>query len=234
MRNYFNYYTEIEEHFQRRRGTLLLLSTLDWALISAWQEAGYPLEAVLAGIDAAFDKHEARHKRAAARRINGLAYCAQAVTQAVEAMHEAAVGAAAPGKPARETGFEPARIAQYLRAVAADLEACTTLPALQSSLQAAAARMRELAAEAEAETAGAEALEQHLLSLEDQIFAAMQAAVPAEEFAALRSQAARELAPHRSKMQAVQIRQIEQQFLRRSMFQRYAIPRLSLFYMPPA
>jgi hypothetical protein len=234
LRNYFNYYTEIEEHFQRRRGTLLMLSTLDWALISAWQEAGYPLEAVLTGIDAAFDKHATRHKRAGARRINGLAYCAQAVTQAVEAMHEAAVGAAAPSKPARETGFEPARIAQYLRAVAAELETCSTLPELVPSLQTAAARMRELAAEAEAETAGAETLEQHLLSQEDQIFAAMQAAVPAEEFAELRSQAARELAPHRSRMQAVQIRQIEQQFLRRSMFQRYAMPRLSLFYMPPA
>jgi len=28
--NYFNYFTEIEERFQQRRGSLLLLSTLDW------------------------------------------------------------------------------------------------------------------------------------------------------------------------------------------------------------
>lgn len=234
MQNYFNYYTEIEEHFQRRRGTLLLLSTLDWALISAWQEAGYPLEAILSGIDQAFEKHEKRYKAGAARRVNGLAYCAQAVTQAVEAMHEAAVGAATPGKPARETGFEPARIAGYLRTLAGELPACTALPGVQPALQTAVARLGELAAEAEGEQAGAESLEQHLLSLEDQIFAATQAAAPAEEFAALRAQAARELAPHRGKLQAVQIRQIEQQFLRRSIFQRYAIPRLSLFYMPPA
>jgi len=43
--NYFNYFTEIEERFQQRRGALLLLSTLDWALIETWREAGIPLDA---------------------------------------------------------------------------------------------------------------------------------------------------------------------------------------------
>ena len=42
MRNYFNYFTEIEERFQQRRGSLLLLSTIDWALIETWREAGVP------------------------------------------------------------------------------------------------------------------------------------------------------------------------------------------------
>ena len=63
MLNYFNYFTEIEERFQQRRGSLLLLSTLDWALIETWREAGIPLDAVLRGIDAAFDKYEERQKR---------------------------------------------------------------------------------------------------------------------------------------------------------------------------
>ncbi len=64
MQNYFNYFTEIEERFQQRRGSVLLLSTLDWALIETWQEAGIPLEAALRGIDTAFDKYESRQKRA--------------------------------------------------------------------------------------------------------------------------------------------------------------------------
>ena len=55
--NYFNYFTEIEEHFQRARGTsLFLLSPLDWALVESWKNAGVPLEAVLRGIDTAFEK----------------------------------------------------------------------------------------------------------------------------------------------------------------------------------
>ena len=68
MLNYFNYFTEIEERFQQRRGSLLLLSTLDWALIETWRDAGIPLEAALRGIDAAFDKYEARQKRGRMRR----------------------------------------------------------------------------------------------------------------------------------------------------------------------
>src|ERR1700747_3832557 len=89
LQNYFNYVTEIEEHFQRRRGSILLLSTLDWALIETWREAGIPLEAALRGIDAAFDKYEARQKRGRMRRINGLAWCVQAVMQAAEELGEA-------------------------------------------------------------------------------------------------------------------------------------------------
>src|SRR5580658_995517 len=110
VQNYFNYFTEIEEHFQRRRGSLLLLSTIDWALIETWREAGIPLAAVLQGIDAAFDKYDARKNKTRVRRVNGLAYCAQAVMGAVESMQEAAVGAT-PRPSTAEQGFEQERIA---------------------------------------------------------------------------------------------------------------------------
>ena len=91
MENYFNYFTEIEEHFQRRRGTLTMLSPLDWALMEVWKDAGIPLEAVIRGIDASFDKWERRPRHS--RKINSLAYCAQEVLAAAEDMKEAAVGA---------------------------------------------------------------------------------------------------------------------------------------------
>src|ERR1700727_3921211 len=96
LENYFNYFTEIEEQYLRRRGGGLLLTTLDWALIETWKDAGIPLDAALRGIDAAFDKYEARQKRARMRKVNGLAWCAQAVMEAVQAMQEAAVGGAPP------------------------------------------------------------------------------------------------------------------------------------------
>src|SRR6202044_2101174 len=96
MKNYFNYFTEIEERFQQRRGSLLMLSTLDWALIETWREANIPLEAVLRGIDNAFDKHNAKALRTTSRtpKVNGLAWCAQSVMEAVEQAMEASIGAA--------------------------------------------------------------------------------------------------------------------------------------------
>src|SRR5712692_11800886 len=85
--NYFNYFTEIEEHFQQARGTgLFLLSPLDWALIEAWKGSGIPLEAVLRGIDAAFEKWRSRPARARTHMVNSLAYCAQAVAGEAQAM----------------------------------------------------------------------------------------------------------------------------------------------------
>ncbi len=71
MLNYFNYFTEIEERFQQRRGSLLMLSTLDWALIETWREAGIPLEAVLRGIDTAFDKHDEKSRRGFSKSSQG-------------------------------------------------------------------------------------------------------------------------------------------------------------------
>src|ERR1700704_796723 len=91
VENYFNYFTEIEEHFQRRRGGILLLSTLAWALIETWKSAGVPLEAVLRGVDDAFDKYDQRPSKS--KKVNSLAYCSQAVLTAAEDMKEAAVGA---------------------------------------------------------------------------------------------------------------------------------------------
>jgi hypothetical protein len=238
LQNYFNYFTEIEEHFQRRRGSLLLLSTLDWALIATWQEAGLPLGAVLRGIDATFDKYDARKGRGRARKINGLAYCAQEVLRAVEEMHGAAVGAHNPAPAAREeSGFEVEHVAQYLQAAAAQLRTAPVPEAIASTVEEISTRVHALAQEAHANKDAApdsrtlEALEQTLLVLEDKLFSAVFAAMPEKELVVLRERSARELAPYRSRLQVVQIRQIEQQFLRRQLFENLRLPRLSLFYM---
>src|SRR5580658_2723480 len=143
MLNYFNYFTEIEERFQQRRGSLLMLSTLDWALIETWREAGLPVEVVLRGIDDAFDKHDAQKLRAKgkSRKINGLAWAAQAVMQAAEAAAEAATGSrVGVEKQEQESGFEAERIRGYLEANAAAIE--------KSGLEGGVAqRLLELAAE---------------------------------------------------------------------------------------
>jgi DNA repair ATPase RecN len=222
VQNYINYFTEIEEHFQRRRGSILLLSTLDWALIDTWREAGVPLAAVLRGIDAAFDKYEARKTRARMRKVNGLGWCAQAVMEAVEDMQEAAVGGAP--VPMEAVGLEHDRIAQHLRAAATTFtQAADTLPALREI----ADRLEQLAQQSLTN----EELERHLSALEEKLFALLLTHIPAEELEQMREQAARKLAPYRSRMQALQIRQIEQQFLRRRLLERYDLPRISLFYM---
>jgi hypothetical protein len=236
MQNYFNYFTEIEERFQQRRGSLLMLSTLDWALIETWREAGVPLEAVLRGIDNAFDKHDAKALRSSARtrKVNGLAWCAQSVMEAVEQAMEASVGTppSAADTESLESGFEAERVAQYLEENAAAIEAATLIAPADAMASEVAGRLKALALGLRAVPVHSlEELDRTLSVLEEKIFAALMTAAPEEELVALREQAARELAPYRGKMQAVQIKQVQQQFLQKRMLEARGLPRLSLFYM---
>ncbi|HWA94617.1 MAG TPA: hypothetical protein VG844_08435 [Terracidiphilus sp.] len=230
MRNYFNYFTEIEERFQQRRGALLLLSTLDWALIETWREAGVPLEAVLRGIDAAFDKYEARQKKGRMQRVNGLAWCAQAVMEAVEEMREAATGTAVKTEKEVPEGFEHERVAAHLDAAATALEAAKVE---HEACTATAARLRELAAQVRenSDKQDLESLERTLTVLEDKLFSALKVAAPEELLTNLSKHADSELAPYRSRMGAVQLRQVKEQFERKQLLVHYELPRLSLFYM---
>jgi hypothetical protein len=229
--NYFNYFTEIEEHFQRRRGSLLLLSTIDWALIETWRDAGVPLAAVLQGIDAAFDKYDARKNKARVRRVNGLAYCAQEVISAMDAMQEAAVGATSPRPTAEEQvaqqGFEQERIALHLEASAEQIDAASQ----KESLRETSVRLRAIAADVRNKMPQLEELEQSLTVLEEKLFAIVLTTTEESVLLTLRQQAAAELAPYRSRMPALQIRQVEQQFLHKRLLEAFNLPRLSLFYM---
>ena len=232
MNTYFNYFTEIEEHFQQRRGGILMLSTLDWALIETWKDAGIPLEAVLRGIDATFDHYEQRPSKT--RKINGLGFCAQEVLAAAEAMKEAAVGSAAESKPNK--GFDPNEIAAFLRKNAAQLQQAK-LPENAGISPAAIAlqasqTLAELAGEAEKNrTVRLEDLERRLTVLEEKLFAALLAAIPDDEVVAVRAQADRELSAYRAKMPASQVEQLRKQFVHKRLLEKYGVPRLSLFYM---
>ena len=235
MQNYFNYFTEIEERFQQRRGSLLMLSTLDWALIEIWREAGIPLEAVLRGIDDAFDKHDAKalRSRARTRKINGLAWCAQSVMEAVEQAMEASIGATpAAAREPLESGFETEQVVKYLEHNAGMLEEAKLAPPADATANEVSGRLKGLAAGFRIEpVASLEELDRTLSVLEEKLFAALLTSASEEDLVTLREQAARELAPYRGKMQAVQIRQVQQQFLQKKLLDAFKLPRLSLFYM---
>ena len=235
MLNYFNYFTEIEERFQQRRGSLLMLSTLDWALIETWREAGIPLEAVLRGIDNAFDKHDVRARRTSgrARKVNGLAWCAQSVMEATEQAMEAAIGASSESTPANvDSGFEGERVARYLEENARAMESAKLNPPAEPVVTEVARRLHALAVGLRADPSGSlEELDRTLTILEQKIFAALLTASDEETLTVLREQADRELAPYRGRMQAVQIKQVQQQFLQKKLLEAHNLPRLSLFYM---
>jgi hypothetical protein len=259
VENYFNYFTEIEEHYLRRRGGGLLLSTLDWALIETWKDAGIPLEAALRGIDAAFDRYDARPSRT--KKVNSLAYCSQEVLAAAEDMKEAAVGAGGGEASAgsREgQGFETETVAAFLRRNAESIEgAKLAAGSVRGLALETAATLRRVAEEienpqspktalsvahpalrAEVNSYAAsrtalrfEDLERRLTVMEEKLFAALLASTPDEEIVAVRADADRDLAPYRRKMSGAQIEQLQKQYVHKKLLEKYGLPRLSLFYM---
>jgi hypothetical protein len=235
VENYFTYFSEIEEHFLRRRGGGLLLSTLDWALIEAWKDAGIPLEAVLRGIDKAFDRYEKRPSKT--QKVNSLAFCSQAVFAACEDMKEAAVGAAgAPAESRSEPGLEPSAVAAFLLQNADFLRASSLVQKIgvptASVAKDAEKTLRQLAIEIESKPAARlEELERHLTVLEEKLFAALLASIPDQEIIAVRAEADRDMAPYRRKMSAAQIEQLQKQYVHKRLLEQYGLPRLSLFYM---
>jgi hypothetical protein len=92
--NYYNYFTEIEEHFVRRRGKHLLISPMDWGLIAQWREAGVPLHVALRGIDIAMDSFTARNRGNS--KVNTLCYCHDSVMTEYATHLEAHVGESTP------------------------------------------------------------------------------------------------------------------------------------------
>jgi hypothetical protein len=217
--NYFNYFTEIEDHFQRARGTgLFLLSPLDWALIEAWKNAGIPLEAVLRGIDQAFEKWRSRPPRGRIQMVNSLAYCAQAIAVEVQAI----VDGGAPAKLA--TAAPPFPIEEVRRYIAGNAAALrkTGLEELAVSLEALPI---------DALYGDLEQLEQRLTAIEEKMIARLRSDASDEALFEARRTLDRELKPYRGKMSAEQLSMLEKQFLERKLLENSGLPRLSLFYL---
>src|SRR6478736_7829985 len=87
--NYFNYFTEIEDAFVRRRAKHLFLSPMDWALMETWKETGIPLHIVLRGVERSFDSFEAKPRK---RSVKSLLYCQEEVEAQFAEWLEALVG----------------------------------------------------------------------------------------------------------------------------------------------
>ena len=234
VENYFNYFTEIEDRYLQRRGGGLLLSTLDWALIETWKDAGIPLEAVLRGIDAAFDRYDQRPTQT--KKINSLAYCSQEVLAAAEDMKEAAVGSGSTaGERHAKQGFEPQAVSEFLLRNAGELEAAEIPENKKAARTVVLESAKSLRQMAEASTGKSalrlEDLERRLTVLEEKIFAALLTATPDDEIVSIRAEADRDLTPYRRKMSGPQIEQLHKQYVQKRLLEKCRLPRLSLFYM---
>ena len=241
--NYFNYFTEIEEYFWRKRGAHLLVSPLDWAILETWQKAEIPVKVVQKGIDRAFESWERSRRAAGGRQLKSLAYCVDAVLDAATEAQEAAVGSGPEIKSSRSNAepFSRDELRRYFERNVKRLRA-----AAEKQKAAADPRRHGLAtrfedASVKLEDAlplldvpgvlDLEDLERRLTVLEEKLSAALWADADEEAMLAIRREMDRSMAPYRRKMTAEQIAQLERQYMQKRLFEYFEVPRLSLFYL---
>ena len=233
--NYFNYFTEIEEYFWKKRGAHLLVSPLDWAIMETWQRAGVPLEAALKGIDRAFESY-GRSRRGAGKPLKSLAYCTDAVLQVAEEGLEAAAGSAPKnGREAKEV-FPREELKAYLAKNAALVAAAAGKNA--GGQPEMAARFSEIAESVKAASllldspakVDLEDLERRLTVLDDKVSALLMTHATEELILRIRREVDGQLSAYRRKMKAEQLALVEKKYTQKRLLEEFGLPRLSLYY----
>ena len=234
--NYFNYFTEIEEYFWKKRGAHLLVSPLDWAIMEMWQKAGVPLEAVLKGIDRAYESYQ-KSRRGAGKPLKTLAYCTDAVLEAAEEQQEAAAGRApANGRVANNEPFSRDDLKVYfernlVRLVEVGAQCSSKEPQLATRLVEIAESLKNCLLLLETSgTLDLEDLERRLTILDDKLQVALTSHTNEEVMLKVRREVDGQLALYRRKMKADQLAMIERQYLQKRLLEEFGLPRLSLYY----
>ena len=239
--NYFNYFTEIEDAFVRRRGKHLLVSPMDWALIETWKEMDVPLHVALRGIEKAFDSWESKPRK---RSVKSLLYCQEEVEAQYAEWRESRVGAAAESEQngAQQKSdalpFSRGAILDHLKQGRSSLLAAVSARKLKKeddlceTLERAVGLLGELEQDFGATTSlDAQKLEQSLSGVERMLSDAVRSVAESEQIASIEREVKEQLKPYRKQMEPAVYQQTFDNLLLKRLREQFGIPRLSLFYL---
>lgn len=237
--NYFNYFTEIEDTFVRRRGKHIFLSPLDWALIENWKERGVPLHVALRGIQKAFDSYESRPRK---RSIKTLFYCQEEVEALYADWLNSQVGSnngdkkddAVESSQADDSAlpFPREMILKHLSDAHEFFSQIKREDDFGETLERVAEQLKALKEDFEkAKNPNAESLEGSLTGLEKLLDESLLKSLSSDEIKKEQAEVERELKVYRGKMDVVVYEQTFNNLLLKRLRERSHIPRLSLFYL---
>ncbi len=249
--NYFNYFTEIEEEFVRRRGKPLLISPMDWALIESWKTAGIPLHVVLRAINDAFDAYDSRVRKY--RKVNSIFYCEQTVETMFADYRLSQVGAPTVDNQTGESkktdgdshpqkqlvsAFTKEAILEFLDNSYNELSVAENFAkegqklGVEEAIKRSRKRLRVIAEEiASAAQINDEALEHDLDAIDRMILKSITESLNESQQSKIREEAESHLKAYKKKMDKKIFEQTLQNFLSRRLRELHCIPRLSLFYI---
>lgn len=223
--NYYNYFTEIEDTFIRRRGRNLFLSPLDWALIEAWQDRGIPLHVVIRSIESVFDVYDKQPP--GTRVIKTLFYCREEVEVQYLEWLTAQTGRGSQTDDAVNSQFSIDVIEVHIADAIAALEE-NPLSNLREELDRAGARLKELSADL---TGKFETIDKALGDVERVLDRAMLEHWEPAHLKAIKKDVSNQLRPYKAEMDAASYQNTYDLMLLKRLREEAGIPRLGLFYL---
>ncbi len=234
--NYYNYFTEIEEHFVRKRGKHLLVSPVDWNLIAIWRDAGIPLQVALRGIDIAMDGFFARQHRSPSK-VNTLCYCHDSVMEEFTRHQESRVGES-PGEESPKTEGDESGRSEILNSIFQRINEIKTLSAKQyfcenaGGIHRALARLEEIMQNLETGTRiDSEALERDLGIVDEVLMEQLRLATSAEQTAEWEKEAKSELKIYKKRLPKETFGRIHRNFINSRIRRHFQIGELSIFHL---
>jgi hypothetical protein len=235
--NYYNYFTEIEEHFVRRRGKHLLISPMDWCLIASWRDAGVPLQVAIRGIDIAMDGFFSR--KHGSSKVNSLCYCHDSVMTEYASYLEAHVGESPENSQKNASGAEdkdepgiPATmklISERISEIKA-IDAKQLNDGSQEGLQRVIARLEELQHHLDSGSRmDSETLERDLSITDELLMTELRSSISAEEVLEWEKEAKRELKMYRKRLPRETYEKIRGNFIRDRIHRKFSIGEMSIF-----
>jgi len=220
--NYYNYFTEIEDTFVRRRGKHLFLSPLDWALIDGWKERGIPLHIVIRAVEGVFDVFD--RQPAGTRTIKSLFYCREEIESQYLEWLNSRVGAT---DGEETTQFPRDQIKQHIDDAVNKLRNVEQ-PAIAEDLSRAVARLEELRSNL---TGNTESIDGTLGDIEKVLDRALLTNWDKPALKRIEKEIASELRPYKAEMEPETYRNTLELMLLKRLREDAGIPRLGLFYI---
>ncbi len=225
MSNYFNYFTEVEEYFARKRGKNLLIAPLDWYLVELWRDSGISLHIVLRGIERSFESAAKRQKSTPTT----LFYCPQAIREAHEEYQKAMVGAAETEDPESAPSIsEEAAQREAVRNYLGDLES-RLQKATNEAFERAARRVSALRAEMSGtQSIRYQELDRDLAEIGSMLAAALKEALDREKAREIASEVKKELRIYKKRLSKEMYQRLEDNYLDRRILALHDLPDFNL------
>ncbi len=221
--NYFNYFTEIEDTFIRRRNKHLFLSPLDWALIEGWQERGVPLHIVIRSVESVFDVFD--KQPVGTRTIKSLFYC----REEVEVQYQEWLRSQA-GKATEADAEEKFSKQTVMKHIAAAIETLKNnhIKGIEEDVSRAIVRLGELSANLPGD---AETIDSTLGDIEKLLERGMLTNWEKTHLKSLEKEIAGQLRAYKAEMEPEAYNNTLQLMLLKRLREEGNIPRLGLFYL---